>query len=274
MAQIHPTAVVDPSARLADDVTVGPYTIIEADVTVGAGSRIGAHVTLGERLRLGCRVRVFNYACLGTASQDLKHRGEISRAEIGDDCIIREFVTVNRGTREASVTRVGRGVALLAYSHVAHECVIEDGAILVNGATLGGEVHIGRRATLGGLVGIHQYCRVGDYAFVGANSKVTQDVPPFLLVDGHPARPFGPNVVGLQRNGFSEEQIREIHRLYQIVFDRSRGLNDNLAYIREKHGASPIARTILEFCRDGSRGIVRPRQRRRMAMIPGDLQFT
>ena len=150
MTTIHPTAIIDPSAELAGDVEIGPYTIVEPDVRVGAGSRIGAHVTLAEHLRLGKRARVHNYACLGTMSQDLKHKGELSRAEIGDDVIVREFVTVNRGTREGSVTRVGDRAVMLAYSHVAHECTVEEGAILVNSATLGGEVRVGRHAIVGG----------------------------------------------------------------------------------------------------------------------------
>lgn len=262
MSQIHPTAIVHPSAELAADAEVGPYTIIEEAVRIGEGCRIGAHVTLGARLRLGERVTVYNYACLGTASQDLKHQGEVSSAEIGDDVTVREFVTVNRGTRAGGVTRVGDRVTLMAYCHVAHECRIEEGAILVNAATLGGEVQIGTGAIIGGLAGIHQFCRIGAYTILGANSKVTQDIPPYLIADGHPARPFGPNVIGLRRKGFSEAQILEIHRIYRELFERNRPLAENYRRIERRFPDSEFAATILDFCRAGSRGLARPRPRR------------
>ena len=271
MPDIHPTAIIDPSARLAGDVTVGPYTVIEADVEVGPACRIGAHVTLGERLRLGRAVQVYNYACLGTASQDLKHRGQISYAEIGDECIIREFVTVNRSTREGGVTRVGPRVLLMAYCHVAHECTVDEGAILVNAATMGGEVHIGRYAYIGGLVGIHQFCHIGEYVMVGANSKVSQDIPPYLLADGHPARPFGPNIVGLRRNRFSETQIHQIHRIYRELFNRGRTLEENYRALEARFPDCPLAATILQFCRNSSRGFARPRLRRLTTAIHSDL---
>jgi UDP-N-acetylglucosamine acyltransferase len=269
MTIIHPTAIVHPSAELADGVEIGPYTTIEADVRVGAGCCIGSYVTLGEHLRLGARVRIHNYACVGTASQDLKHHGELSYVEIGDDAIVREFATVNRGTREGSVTRVGPGAVLMAYSHVAHECVVEEGAVLVNAATLGGEVHIGKKAIVGGLVGIHQFCHVGAYAIVGAKSKLTQDLPPYLMADGHPARPFGPNIVGLRRNGFSEAQILEIRRIYRELFDRGRKFSENLALIEQLFGGSAEAGEILRFCQASTRGITRPRPRRGLAQADG-----
>ena len=271
MTTIHPTAIVHPSARIAEDVEIGPYTIVEADVEIGAGCRIGAHATLGERLRLGQRVRVHNYACLGTQSQDLKHQGEISHAEIGDDTIVREFATVNRATRAGGVTRVGRGVVLMAYSHVAHECTVDDGAILVNAATLGGEVHVGRCANIGGLVGVHQFCRIGAYAIVGSNSKVNQDIGPYLMADGHPARPWGPNVVGLRRAGFAEERIFEVRRIYRVLFDRSRSWEKNLELIKEGFGGSELAQQVIEFSRSSARGLVRPRPRSTPRTVEPDL---
>jgi UDP-N-acetylglucosamine acyltransferase len=261
MIGIHPTAIVDPSARIGEDVEIGPYTIVEADAQVGQGCRIGAHVTLGRNLRLGRRVRVFNYACLGTMSQDLKHMGEVSFAEIGNDVIVREFVTVNRGTCEGGVTRISDRAVLMAYSHVAHECVVEEEAILVNAANLGGQVHIGRRAMIGGLTGVHQSCRVGAFTIVGAKSKLTQDVPPYLVADGHPARPFGPNVVGLRRAGFTDLQIQEIRGIYRRLFDRSYSLKANFTRIQNEFPDSELASLILEFCQDSVRGIARPRPR-------------
>jgi len=268
LPSIHPTAIVDPSAQIAEDATIGPYTIVEAEVVIGEGCRIGAHVTLGKRLRLGRGVEVYNYACLGTASQDLKHKGEVSRAEIGDETIVREFVTVNRGTREGGVTRVGPRVVLLAYSHVAHECVIEEGAVLVNGATLGGEVQVGRGAMVGGLVGIHQFSRLGEYVMIGANTKVSRDVPPYLLADGHPARPYGPNAVGLRRNRFTEPQIERIGQVYRELFNRGRSLEENYTAIEQRFGDCPFAASVLAFCRASRRGFIRPRTRRSLTIRP------
>jgi UDP-N-acetylglucosamine acyltransferase len=260
MTSIHPTALVDPSAELADDVVVGPYTTIEAGVRVGAGSRIGGYATLGCGLTLGREVQVFNYACLGTASQDRKHTGEPSRAEIGDRTVVREFVTVNRATRPDGVTRIGSDCLLMAYAHVAHECVIGDGVVLVNAVTVGGEVTIEDEVNLGGHACIHQYCRVGRNSIVGANSKVTQDIPPYLLADGHPARPYGPNVVGLRRKGFTEGEILEIRRIYRELFARGRRLSEALAII-ERDFEGERARRIADFCRSSERGIARPRGR-------------
>ncbi len=259
MAEIHPTAIIHPSAAIADDATIGPYSIVEPEVVVGPGCRIGAHVTLGERLVLGARVRVYNYACLGTASQDLKHRGERSHAEIGDDSIVREFVTLNRATREGGVTRVGRGVVLMNYAHVAHECQIADGAILVNGATLGGEVEIGSRVNIGGLVGVHQFCRIGACAMIGANSKVTRDILPYMLADGHPARPYGPNQVGLERNGFSRDQIGRIRAIFRILFCRGGLLRDNCTELGRLWPDCPFTAEVMAFIATSRRGIALPR---------------
>jgi len=261
MPRIHPSAIVHPSAQIGEGVRIGPYTIVEAGVRIGEGSEIGAHVTLGERLILGREVKVFNYACLGTASQDKKHRGEPSRAEIGDRTTIREFVTVNRATRAGGETRVGADALLMAYAHVAHECVVGDGAVLVNGATLGGEVVVEPGAIVSGLACVHQFCRIGRGALVGAGSKVTLDIPPYVLADGHPARPHGPNVVGLRRRGVEAAAILEIRRVYRQLFDRGRRLADNLDLIEDEFADSVWARQIVEFCRGSRRGVARPRLR-------------
>lgn len=274
MSFIHPTAIIHPSAQIAEDVEIGPYTIVEAGVIVRAGGRIGAHVTLGERLCLGARARIYNYACLGTMSQDLKHQGEVSYTEIGEDVIVREFATVNRGTREGSITRISDKVVLMAYTHVAHECVVEEGAILVNAATLGGEVRIGHHAIIGGLVGIHQFCQVGPFTIIGANSKVTQDIPPYLVADGHPARPYRANAVGLRRSGFAEARIQEIRRIYRTLFDRNRSLKENYAIIESSFADSEFASAILAFCRASGRGIARPRARRGSVLDPMETDFS
>jgi UDP-N-acetylglucosamine acyltransferase len=261
MPTIHPTVIVAPDAEIGDGVTVGPFSIVEADVRIGDGCSIGAHVTLGEHLRLGGNVRIHNYACIGTASQDMKHKGQRSSVEIGDGAVIREYVTVNRGSTEGGVTRVGERAVLLAYVHVAHECTIGPEAVLVNAATLGGEVVIGRRAIVGGLTGIHQFCRIGEYAIVGAGSKVTQDIGPYLLADGHPARPFGPNKVGLERAGFPPDRIEQIRGIYRLLFDRAESWESNLARLEAEVPTSPLAAGVLELLRASTRGLARPRPR-------------
>lgn len=261
MSEIHPTSIIHPTARLGEDVSIGPYTTIEAEVRIESGCRIGNYVTVGERTALGKNVRVFNYACLGTESQDRKHHGQISNVEIGEGTVIREFVTVNRATREGGVTRVGSNCLLMAYSHVAHECSLGEGVVLVNGATIGGEVLVEDFAIVSGLACVHQFCRIGRHAIVGAGSKVTLDIPPYLLADGHPARTYGPNVVGLRRRGFSNEQIQLIRRIYRELFSSERMFAENLANIATHYEDSPEAACIVEFCRDGQRGIARPRIR-------------
>lgn len=261
MTQIHPTAIVDPTAQIEPDVVIGPYSIIEPHVCIGQGCQIGGHVTLGMNLRLGRRVKIFNYACVGTASQDLKHRGQHSWAEIGDDVIIREFATVNRGTRENSPTIVKKGALLMAYSHVAHECQIEEEAILVNNASLGGEVFVGRKAIIGGLTPVHQFCHIGTLAIIGAGSKVAQDIPPYFMADGHPARPCGINSIGLRRDRFTTPQIREIQRLFHELFHRERSLEQSLNFIAEKYDHSAEARELIAFCGRTTRGIAHPRNR-------------
>ena len=261
MLNVHPSAIVHPTAEIADDVAIGPFSTIEPEVRIGPGSRIGAYVTIGERTVLGKSVEVFNYACIGTASQDKKHQGERSHVEIGDRSIIREFATVNRATREGGVTRVGSDVLMMVYSHVAHECTIGDGVVLVNGATVGGEATIEAGAIISGLVSIHQYCRVGRYSIVGANSKVTMDIPPFVVADGHPARPYGANTIGLRRNGFTDEQILEIRRVLRELFNRRRKFAENLEFIERSFRAVPEANAVLDFCRGTERGIAWPRPR-------------
>lgn len=261
MPQIHPTALIHASAKIHENITVGAYTTVEADVKIGPGCRIGSYVTLGERLVLGSDVKVYNYACLGTDSQDKKFIGQTSSAEIGDRTVVREFVTVNRGTAEGSTTRVGADVLLMAYSHVAHECEIGDGVVLVNGVTLGGEVIVEPYATVSGLVGVHQFCRIGRHSIVGSNSKISQDIPPFVIADGHPARLFGPNVVGLRRHGFSDEAILEVRRIYRELFCPARSFIENMTFVSHAFEGSASALAIVDFCRASQRGIARPRPR-------------
>jgi UDP-N-acetylglucosamine acyltransferase len=258
---IHPTAIVAPSAELARDVEVGPYAIIEAGVVIGEGSRVGGHAVIGRDTRLGRNNTIHHHAAIGTPSQDLKHKGEKSFLVVGDNNIFREFVTVNRATGEGKATRVGNGCALMAYAHVAHNSVLEDGVVLANCAELGGEVHVEERATVAGLVGVHQFCRIGAFAFVGACSKVTQDILPFVIADGHPARPYGLNLVGLRRHGFSSEAISALKSAYRCLFCRGMLLERALDALAAEHAVSPEVQRIVHFIRASSRRykIARPR---------------
>jgi UDP-N-acetylglucosamine acyltransferase len=259
MPDIHPSAIIDRSARIAEDAAIGPFAIIGADAVIGAGCMIAPHATIGPRTVLGIGVRVHHYASIGTVSQDLKHSGETSSVIVGDGAIIREYASVNRGTREGGVTRIGRNAVLMAYSHTAHECVVGEEAILVNGATLGGECVIGRRAIVGGLVGVHQFCHIGTLAIVGACSKVTQDIPPFVMADGHPARPYGPNRIGLERAGFDGDSLELVRRIYRELMGRNRSLEDGIAAVERACPGEALAAEVLDFCRRSKRGIARPR---------------
>ncbi|HEX2864457.1 MAG TPA: acyl-ACP--UDP-N-acetylglucosamine O-acyltransferase [Deinococcales bacterium] len=219
---VHPSAIVDRRAELAEDVIIGPHCIVEAGTSIGAGtvleagSQVLAGTTLGERNRVG------PYALLGGEPMDLKYRGEPSRLVVGDDNRIREFSTLHRATGEGEVTRVGSGNFIMAYVHVTHNCTVGDGNVIANNAQIAGHAVIGNRANFGGSVAVHQYCRIGDRAMIGMHSKVTRDVPPFTLADGHPARLYGLNVIGLRRAGFSADErgmLQEALRRYRNRLD-------------------------------------------------------
>ncbi len=253
---IHPTAIIDPEARIAPSAVIGPYSIIGPGADIGARVKIAAHVLVHRDTRVGDGCRIHHGAVLGTDPQDLKYRGEPSRLEIGSDTAIREYATLNRGTGDGGVTRVGSGCLLMAYSHVAHDCVLGEGVILANSVNLAGHVQIGDRATVGGIVGIHQFVRIGQHAFVGACSKLAQDIPPFVLADGNPCRPHGLNVIGLRRSRFHRETIRVLRRAYRIVFASNGHLGAALGEIESWPDLIPEVAQFVEFIRTTERGIV------------------
>lgn len=257
---IHPAAVVDPTASLADDVRVGPYAIVGPRAALGPGCVVEAHAVIGPLTTLGARNRVHHHAVVGTDSQDGKFQGEEAYLTVGDDNIFREFVTVNRATGQGKATRIGNGCRLLAYAHVAHNTVLEDGVILANCAEVGGECYIGRHAILGGLVGVHQFCRIGAHTIVGACSKVTHDILPCMTADGHPARPRGINAIGLRRHGFSEEAIAGLKDAYLELFARGHRFEEGLEILRAQQGNVPEVREILDFVAASQRGVARPRR--------------
>ncbi|HZI05767.1 MAG TPA: acyl-ACP--UDP-N-acetylglucosamine O-acyltransferase, partial [Archangium sp.] len=216
MAQVHPMAVVHPGARLHETVEVGPYAVIGEKVTIGEGTRVGPHVVIDGRTTIGARNRIFPFAAVGWAPQDLKYAGEDTQLIIGDGNTIRESVTMNIGTvGGGGVTRVGNNNLFMAYSHVAHDCVVGNGCVIANGVALAGHVQLEDSVILGGLSAVHQFTRLGKHAFIAGGSMVVMDVPPYCTAQGDRAELAGLNVVGLQRHGFSEEQIGRIKEAYK-----------------------------------------------------------
>jgi UDP-N-acetylglucosamine acyltransferase len=262
MARIHPTALVDPAAELAASVVVGPYAVIGAGVRVGSGTEIGAHCVIDGPTVIGLDNRIHAHAALGGAPQDMKYRGEPTELHIGDRNTIREFCTFNRGTvQDAGVTRVGDDNWIMAYVHVAHDVQVGSHTILANNATLAGHVHVGDWAIVGGLTGVHQFCRIGAHVMTGFQSHVSQDVPPFMTVAGNPLAVHGCNVEGLRRRGFSRERIalvRQMHRLlYRDGLTLSQAREAMVALHGTVEGADADVAAMLSFLDVSRRGIVR-----------------
>ncbi len=224
---IHPTAIIDPSAELASDVTVGPYTVIGPNVQVGAGTIIGPHVVLEGPLSLGCHNHIYQFASVGAACQDKKYRGEPTTLVIGDHNVIRECVTLQRGTvQDRGETRIGSHGLFMAYSHVAHDCMIGDHVILANSTQLAGHVQVADHAILGGGTLVHQFCQVGAYAITGAGTVLLQDVPAFIIAQGNPAKPYGINVEALRRANLPADSIQALKQAYRTVYRKGLKLQD------------------------------------------------
>lgn len=256
---IHPSAVIDPGASIGDGVTIGPYTIIGADVDIGAGSRIGAHCTLYGPMRIGRNNHVHGHSALGGDPQDKKYHGERTELLIGDDNVIREFVTINRGTGDGGgVTRLGDRNLIQAYVHIAHDCIIGNDTIFSNNATLAGHVTVGDHAILSGFAGVHQFCRIGAHAFIGMGAFVNGDVPPFLMVaqDTY-GRPRGINSEGLKRRGFDAQQIAAIKRAYRALYMSGAKLDEAKHEMAEIANGSPDVRAMLDFIETGERPLLR-----------------
>jgi UDP-N-acetylglucosamine acyltransferase len=256
---VHPTAVISQRAEIAADLRVGPYVVIEDDVVIGEACEIASHVVIKRFTTLGRGNRVFEHAVLGGLPQDVKFRGEASRLVIGDDNLIREGVTIHRASGEGEVTRVGSRNFLMVGVHIAHNCVVGDDNILANGAALAGHIMVEDHVFLSNNVGAHQFVRMGRYAMVGGKSKIVQDVLPFFITDGNPARVRGLNSVGLRRAGFSEESRRALKNAYQLLFRSSLPLEDALqrmARLDDEH-----VEHLIDFIRASKRGFPRARRR-------------
>lgn len=252
--QIHATAIVDPAAELADDVEVGPYAIIEKDVKIGAGCKIGAYVHIDCGTRMGERNQVYSHATLGFPPQHLGYDFSPTRLIIGDDNVLREYVNIHRGMKEDSDTIIGNSNFLMGKVHVAHDCHIGDNNIMANSAGIAGHVHIGSRCFISGLTGVHQGCRIGDMAMIGGVSKVTQDIPPFMTADGHPAHVHGLNSLGLRRGGLAPHVRSELKRLMKTIYAPGRNLRAALEALN-LNDYSEQGRYLIEFCQQSDRGL-------------------
>ena len=255
---LHPTAVIEPSARIASGVIVGPYSIIGADVEIAPNCNIGAHVVIGGRTVLGENNRVYPFASLGLEPQDKKYAGEDTHLEIGAGNTIREYVTINRGTRQdAGVTRIGDDNWIMAYVHIAHDCRIGNHCVLANNATLAGHVELGDYVTLGGSSLIHQYCRIGQHAFSAYGSRINKDVPPFVTVSEGKARPRGLNAEGLKRRGFDEQRVRVLKEAYRLLYRSDLPLEQAMSALQDMDDANEDVDLLIEFLRAGERSFVR-----------------
>jgi UDP-N-acetylglucosamine acyltransferase len=258
MAIVHPTALVDPGAELAADVTIGAYSIVGADVTIDAGTVVGPHVVIAPRTSLGRRNRIFQFASIGEQPQDRKYGGEPTTTVIGDDNTIREYVSIHAGTvQDRGATTIGNGNWLLGYVHIAHDCVVGNQTTFSNNAQIAGHVQIGDFVNMGGFSGVHQFCRVGVHAMVAAGAVVMQDVPPYMTVSGYPAKPHGTNSEGLRRRGFPANDILAVRRAYKMLYRENLTLEDAKAKVAAAALGAPVLAPLAEFLAAAGRGIVR-----------------
>lgn len=250
---IHPTALIDASAQLASDVQVGAYTVIGAGVVIGSGTWIGPHVVIDGPTTIGSDNKIFQFASIGAAPQDLKYNNEPTRLEIGDRNTFRENCTVNRGTtKDQLVTRIGSDNLLMTGAHVGHDCVVGSHCVLANYSTLGGHVLMGDWVHMGGFSGVHQFCQVGAHAFIANNTAVTRDVPPFVMTVGRPAEPHSVNAEGLKRRGYSAEQIRNIRNAYRILYRSQLKLAEATSQIEQRAQAEPELQPLVTFLNDST----------------------
>ncbi|HEY5812083.1 MAG TPA: acyl-ACP--UDP-N-acetylglucosamine O-acyltransferase [Terrimicrobiaceae bacterium] len=254
---IHSTAVVDPGAEIGDDVEIGPYCVVGPEVTVGARTVLMNHVTLAGPSLIGQANQFYPYCSIGQRSQDLKYVGEPTFLEIGDHNTFRECCTVNRGTMSDTKTLIGHHNNFLAYSHVAHDCTVGDHVIFSNNGTLAGHVLVEDHAVIGGLSAVHQFCRIGQHAILGGCTKIVQDVPPFMIADGNPAEIRGVNQVGLERRGFTGEEIRSLRESFRLLCRANLNVKQACETIRSHFPANPHITQLLAFIESSKRGIVR-----------------
>ena len=255
---INSTAIIDARAELADDVSVGAFSVIGADVHIDSGTVIGPHVVIKGPTSIGKNNRIYQFASIGEDPQDKKYAAEITRLEIGDRNTIREFTSMHRGTiQDQGLTKIGNDNLFMAYTHVAHDCRIGDHVIMANGASLAGHVHLHSHAILGGFTLVHQFTQIGQYSFAAMGSAITQDIPPFVMVGGKPTRPHGINSVGMERNGITVDDVRLIRNAYKIIYKMNLRLEDAIEQIEALATDSLELTEMVSFLRNVRRGILR-----------------
>lgn len=255
---IHPTAIIDPKARLGTNVVVGPYSIIGPDVEIGDGCWIGPHVVITGHTSIGCANKIFQFSSLGDMPQDKKYADEPTRLEIGDSNVIRECCTINRGTaQDQGVTRIGNSNWIMAYVHVAHDCIVGNDTILANNVALAGHVHVGDYAILGGFTLVHQFCAIGTHAFTAMGSGIGKDVPPFMMVSGNPAQPHGLNTEGLKRRGFDKDRLGALRQAYKTLYRSGLTLEQARQELAALAADAGDVAELLRFLETQTRGIVR-----------------
>ncbi len=256
---ISSLAHIDPRAQIGERVTVEPFAVIHGDVTVGDGTWIGSGAVIYDGARIGKNCRIFNGASISAIPQDLKFSGEETVLEIGDNTTVREFATLNRGTRARGRTTIGKNCLLMAYVHVAHDCQLGDNVIMVALSGIAGEVELGDWVTLGGATVVHQFVRIGNHAFLGGGAKVRMDVPPFIKADREPLAFMGLNSVGLERRGFTKEKMHELHEIYRAYYNMGMNGSKALDYISANFASSPERDYIIDFIKGSARGVIRGR---------------
>jgi UDP-N-acetylglucosamine acyltransferase len=255
----HPTAIIDPHAKIAGDVTIGAYTIIGANVELGTGTEVMSHAVIEGHTRIGQNNRIFPYASIGLAPQDLKYRGEPTRVEIGDDNSIREFITIHRGTTEGvGVTRIGSHNLLMAYVHIAHDCQIGSNVIMANGASLAGHVEIQDHSTVGAFTMIHQFCRIGAYSFLGSATLVNQDILPYSKTSApRPVEVYGANRLGLERRGLAKDDLKELESAFRLLTRSKLNTTQALEAIAAKGFQSEHVKALVDFIKSSQRGVAK-----------------
>src|SRR5881227_3681995 len=255
--EIHPTAIVDPKAELGAETIVGPYCIVGSEVVLDEGCWLQHHVTLCGPMRAGAKNKFYAYCSIGQQTQDLKYAGEPTYLEIGDENTFREFVTVNRSTKNDGKTRIGDRGNFLAYSHIGHDCTVGDEVVFSNNGTLAGHVEVGDNAVMGGLTAVHQFCRIGRFAITGGCSKIVQDVPPFMIADGNPAEIRGVNLVGLERKNYPPESVKLIKEAFRLIYRSKYNRRQSIEAMQKELPQTEEITEIIQFIEQSARGIIR-----------------
>ncbi len=255
---IHPQAIIEPGAIIGDNVTIGPWTYVASNVVIGDDCHISANVVINGPTKIGKGNRIFQFASIGEECQDLKYAGEPTELIIGDNNTFRECCTIHRGTiQDNSLTQIGSNNLFMAYSHVAHDCMVGNNCIMANNASIAGHVHVGDHVIIGGMSGVHQFCHIGAHSFVAVNSLVLKDIPPYLMMSGQPAAPYGLNLEGLKRRGFHKDVILKIKRAYKEVYRKGLSISEALDNVRNLDNDMPELTFFAEFIENSSRGIAR-----------------